>query len=136
MRHQLEKRSPLVPHSDHQHSDLGMCRWLILKFLEIVRAPEGESWLGLQGPSGRAELSPIPTAIPNIQQQCVVDCVVTATGSNYLGPAKSTLRWIEPVEGVCELGRTSTGNHQNHFPVPMADERIAQHHAMQSVRWH
>ena len=25
-----------------------------------MRAPEGESWLGLQGPSGRAELSPSP----------------------------------------------------------------------------
>jgi hypothetical protein len=33
--------------------------------LEIVRAPEGE-WLRLQEPSAPPELSPVPTAIPNI----------------------------------------------------------------------
>jgi hypothetical protein len=40
------------------------------------------------------------------------------------------------VEGVCELGETSTGNHQHHSAVPMAVERIAQCEPMQSVPWH
>jgi hypothetical protein len=83
----------------------------------IVRAPGGESCLGLQGPSAAAaELSPIPTAIPKILRECLVDCGVLATRSNYLTIERkwmhsrkggSLLACLHPSKGATALQDTS-----------------------------
>jgi hypothetical protein len=64
VRHQLERGCPWCLTLTTGTAISECASGLILECLEIVRAPEGESWLGLQGPSGRAETLPDPHGYP------------------------------------------------------------------------